>query len=181
MRNTLHSAPGAPGSWRGRITLSLSRKSTIIGGVALAVFALDRYTKQLVTGNVELGGSINVVDGFFDLTYVRNLGAAFGFLSLLDSSYRVPFFATTTLAAVCLLLYFAHKTEPGNVLLLVSLALVTGGALGNLADRLMYGYVVDFIDWYIGSYHWPAFNIADSAITAGIAIMGEEIIIRKKL
>lgn len=161
--------------------MSLSRKSTIIASVAFTVFALDKLTKQLVVDNIGLGSSITVVEGYFNLTYVRNLGAAFGFMAFLDDSYRIPFFAVTSLAAVGLLLYFAHKTNPRDVLLLLSLALVIGGALGNLSDRLTYGYVVDFIDWYVGSYHWPAFNVADCAITGGIVLLGEEIIIRKKL
>lgn len=161
--------------------MSLSRKSTIIASVAFTVFALDRLTKQLVVDNIGLGSSITVVEGYFNLTYVRNLGAAFGFMAFLDDSYRIPFFAVTSLAAVGLLLYFAHKTNPGDVLVLLSLALVIGGAIGNLSDRLTYGYVVDFIDWYLGSYHWPAFNVADCAITGGIVLLGEEIIIRKKL
>jgi len=142
---------------------------------------LDRLTKKLVVMNFHLESQHTVVDGFFNLTYVRNTGAAFGFLSKLDDSYRVTFFAVATVAAVCLLLYFVWRAAPKDTLLLLALALIIGGAAGNLTDRLMYGYVVDFIDWYVGSYHWPAFNIADSAISVGIVILGEEIIIRNKL
>lgn len=161
--------------------MSLPYKSKIIVPIAATVLLLDRLTKQMITDRFSLEDCQPVMDGFFNLTYVRNTGAAFGVLAMLDDTYRVPFFAATTLAAVGLLLYFIWRAKATDILLLVSLALIIGGALGNLFDRLMYGYVVDFIDWYHGSYHWPAFNVADSAISVGMVILGEEIIIRKKL
>ncbi len=160
--------------------MSLSRKSKIIVPVALGVIVLDRLTKLLVMDRLELGDSITVIPGFFDLAYVQNTGAAFGMLALMDNTYRVPFLVASTLAAVGLLAYFVKKTSPKDVLVLIALALVIGGALGNLYDRLAYGYVIDFIDCYVGFRHWPAFNVADSGITVGILLLGEEILIRKK-
>lgn len=160
--------------------MSLSRKSKIILPVALGVIVLDRLTKLLVVEGLELGESINVIPGFFDLVHVQNTGAAFGALAMMDESYRVPFLVASSLAAIGLLAYFVWNTKAGDVLVLVALALIMGGAAGNLYDRLVYGYVTDFVDWYVGFRHWPAFNIADSGITVGIILLGEEILIRKK-
>jgi len=160
--------------------LPLASKSTIILAAASVVYALDRLSKLLVIENFGLGQSYAVLDGWFDVTYVRNLGAAFGFLSFLDGSFRLPFFLVTTLAAIGLLVYFIIKARPQDVLVLFALAIIIGGALGNLTDRLMYGYVVDFIDWHVGGQHWPAFNIADSGITVGVVLLGIEIFLRGK-
>jgi len=146
----------------------------------LGVILADRLTKYLVARSFEPGEAVTVIPGCFDLTFVHNTGAAFGILSMMDDAYRVPFFAITSLAAIGLLVYFIRKTRPEDVLLLVSLALIIGGAAGNLYDRLVYGYVIDFVDWYVGFRHWPAFNIADSGITVGIILLGEEILIRNK-
>jgi len=161
--------------------LSLTLKSKIIVPVALAVVVLDRLTKLLVVDRLGLGESFSVVQNHFDLVHVRNTGAAFGVLAMMDNAYRVPFFVVSSLAAIVLLAYFVKKTSPGDVLVLIALALIIGGALGNLYDRLSYGYVIDFIDWYVGFRHWPAFNIADSGITVGIILLGEEILIRNKV
>lgn len=148
--------------------------------MALGVVVLDRLTKLLVMDRLELGESVTVIPGFFDLAHVRNTGAAFGMLAMMDDAYRVPFLVASTLAAIGLLAYFVKRTRQEDVLVLIALALIIGGAIGNLHDRLTYGYVIDFIDWYVGFRHWPAFNIADSGITVGIILLGEEILIRKK-
>ncbi|MBI5190116.1 MAG: signal peptidase II [Nitrospirae bacterium] len=156
----------------------MTLKSKIIVPVAVSVYVLDRLTKQLILDKFELGQSVEVVKGYFDITYVQNLGAAFGFLSMLDGGVRLPFFFVTTLLALGLLAYFVRKTGAEAKLTLVSLAMIIAGAAGNLTDRLMYGYVVDFIDWHVGIHHWPAFNIADCGITVGIALLGYEIIVK---
>lgn len=156
----------------------MTLKSKIIVPVAASVYVLDRLTKQMILERFQPGDAVEVVKGYFDITYVQNLGAAFGILSMLDGGVRLPFFLVTTLVALGLLVYFVRKTGPDARLTLVSLAMIIGGAAGNLTDRLMYGYVVDFVDWHVGMHHWPAFNIADSGITVGIAILGFEIIFK---
>ena len=145
------------------------------------VFVLDRMTKALVGSSIAPEGSVTVIKGFFDLTYARNTGAAFSILSDAHESFRVPFLLISTAAAIALLFYFIKKTAPEHKAMQFALALILGGAAGNLADRLMYGYVVDFIDWHIGGFHWPAFNVADSGITVGVVLLGIETIIRKKV
>jgi len=153
-------------------------KSKIIVPIIVAVYILDRLTKQLILERFELGESVEVVKGWFDVTYVQNLGAAFGFLSMMDGGVRLPFFFVTTLVALGLLAYFIRKTGEDAWLTHVSLAMIIGGAAGNLTDRLLYGYVVDFIDWHVGIHHWPAFNIADCGITVGIVLLGIEILMK---
>jgi len=146
----------------------------------MAVYVLDRLTKLLVMDRMDINESVTVIAGFFDIVHVRNTGAAFSFLASWDSAYRTPFFLAATGAAILLLIQFVRKTRPEDSLMLVALALIMGGAAGNLTDRIAYGNVVDFIDWYSGSYHWPAFNIADSGITVGIALMGIEMFVKGK-
>ena len=160
--------------------MPLTRKSKIIVPIAAAAYVLDRLTKLLIIDRLDLYQSVRVVDGFFDITHVRNTGAAFSFLAHLDESYRVYFFAATTIAAIGLLLYFVKEAKSADTLMLSALGLILGGALGNLTDRLMYGNVVDFIDWYVGRYHWPAFNMADSCITVGVFLLGYELILKGK-
>lgn len=158
----------------------MTRKSKIIIPVVSALWLADRLTKLVVVRNFRLERSYTVVAGYFDLTYVRNTGAAFGLLSMLSGPLRLPFFLATTLAAVAVLGYFIKKTRPEDALMQAALALVIGGAAGNLTDRLVYGYVIDFIDWHVGGRHWPAFNVADSGITVGVILLGLEIFLRGK-
>ena len=150
----------------------MSRKSKIILITGGLVFCLDRLTKFLVAGHMAPGESLRVVNGFFDITLVHNTGAAFGIMAYAPESLRLPFLLVSAVVAVLLLLYFVSKTDESETLTLVALAMVIGGAAGNIADRAALGYVVDFIDWHAREfYHWPAFNIADSAITVGAVLL----------
>jgi len=158
----------------------LDKKSKIILTVAPLVLALDRLTKLLVAGKVGIDQEIPVINGFFNIVQVHNTGTAFGMFSASHNQFRTPFLAVSTLLALALLFYFAKKTRQGDTLTLIAIALIIGGAAGNLLDRLTYGYVIDFIDWYIGSYHWPSFNIADSGITVGVFILAVEVFVRGK-
>ena len=158
----------------------LKRKSTIIITTALAVFVLDRLTKLAVQSKIGFEDTIPVIKGFFELTYVRNTGAAFGIMALARDSFRVPFLLASTAVAIGLLVYFVRKTRDDEYLLLVALAMILGGALGNLVDRLVYGYVVDFLYFHVNQYYWPAFNVADSGITVGVALLGFDLLVRKK-
>jgi signal peptidase II len=120
------------------------------------------------------------MDGLFNLVYVMNPGAAFGFMADASETFRYVFFTGVTVAAVLLIGYYLIKSNPRNLMLVGSLTLIFGGAVGNLIDRLRFGAVVDFLDVYIGSAHWPAFNVADSAITVGAILMIWEMILNRK-
>jgi len=124
-------------------------------------------------------GTHKVIDGFFNLVYVMNPGAAFGFLSRTPELFRYSFFIGITVLAMLLIIYYLVKSENEKAIITLSLALIFGGAVGNLIDRIRFGAVVDFLDFYIGNWHWPAFNAADSAITVGAALMLWEMIIAR--
>ncbi len=130
---------------------------------------LDQVTKQLIAQNFYLGESVNLLP-FFDLTYARNYGAAFSFLAD-QGGWQRWFFTFIAIAASILFVYWLAKEDKSNTRLNVAFSMMLSGALGNLIDRLIFGYVIDFLDFYWGSYHWPAFNVADSAIFIGAAFM----------
>lgn len=137
--------------------------------MSATVLALDQLTKwlalQYLTRHVEVA-----VTPFLNLTLVYNRGAAFGFLN--DAAgWQHFFFVALALIASAVIVYLLHKTRRSNPVVSVALALILGGAIGNLVDRLVYGHVVDFIDIYVRSWHWPAFNVADSAISVGAALL----------
>jgi signal peptidase II len=146
------------------------QKLTLIGMLAGAVLILDQATKALILAHLPLGGSIPVIPGFFDLTHVHNPGGAFGFLSGMSAEFRSLLFVAVSLLAAGLVLYFYWQTPLRQRVPAVGLCLLFGGAVGNLVDRIRFGVVVDFLDFYVGELHWPAFNIADSAITVGVFV-----------
>jgi len=156
-----------------------STKMTRLGVVAGAVLILDQVTKALILAHLPLGGSIAVIPGFFDLTHVHNPGGAFGFLAGMSAEVRSLLFIAVSLVAAGLILYFYWQTPLGQRFLSVGLALIFGGAVGNLVDRMRFGIVVDFLDVYAGTLHWPAFNVADSAITIGVGIFAYHILFCK--
>jgi len=134
----------------------------------------------MVMARFSLHESLSVIPGFFDLTYVRNPGAAFGFLAQASPAFRSFFFSAVAVVAVFLILYFIIRHKEGTLLQTTALSLISGGALGNLLDRVRFGEVVDFLDFYVGSYHWPAFNVADSAISVGACLLLYEIFRKKE-
>jgi signal peptidase II len=138
---------------------------------ALAVVLLDQVTKEVIVRTLRLGQAIPVIPGFFDIVFVFNPGAAFGFLASLSASLRNPFFILISLAAVILIFVYRSRYLREKRLASLALALILGGALGNLIDRLRYGMVVDFLDVHYHDLHWPAFNVADSAISVGVGLM----------
>lgn len=156
-----------------------SRKVTLIGIVAGAVLVLDQATKAWVLANLPLGASIPVIPGFFDITHVHNPGGAFGFLAGMSAEIRSLLFVAVSLLAAGLILYFYWQTSIRQRFLAVGISLLFGGAVGNLVDRLRFGIVVDFLDLYAGSLHWPAFNVADSAITIGVVIFAYHVLFGK--
>ncbi|MGD0274941.1 MAG: signal peptidase II [Syntrophales bacterium] len=158
----------------------MKSKYTLFTGITALILLLDQISKLLVTSRMALHESIAVLPGFLSITYVRNPGAAFGFLADASPFFRYIFFVAVTVAAIVLILQYVRKTSADEPGLIFSLSLIFGGAVGNLADRVRYGEVVDFLDAYIGSHHWPAFNAADSAITIGAVILMMELIRRGK-
>ena len=136
--------------------------------VALAVIALDQLSKLWIFDHFVPGESLTVTP-FFNLVLVFNPGAAFSFLAD-HTGWQRWFFTVLGLAASIYIIWLLFKSQ-SDKLLCVALSLILGGALGNVLDRVMYGAVVDFIDVYYGNWHWPAFNIADSAICIGAALI----------
>ncbi len=146
------------------------KRYSLFAIVALLSAGLDLLTKGMVEARFKPFDLHPVIDGFFNLTYLKNPGAAFGIFA--DSGeYRVAFFIVVTLIAMAFILWFLGKYGDESPLFPLSLGLIFGGAVGNLVDRVRYGAVVDFIDIYWNDYHWPAFNVADSTITVGIILI----------
>jgi signal peptidase II len=136
------------------------------------IITADRITKVIVPYFMDLHQSIPVIPNLFNFTYVKNTGGAFGILASWDSPMRRGFFIIASLAAIVLLWFlYRQAASSSSRMLRISLASIGGGAFGNLYDRAVSGGVVDFLDFYIGSYHWPAFNIADSAISVGAVLL----------
>jgi signal peptidase II len=137
--------------------------------LSLLAVILDQASKLVVDNSMQLYESIPLMP-YFNLTYVHNTGAAFSFLSEAGGWQRWFFAALALIISVVLSVWLA-RLQKHETLLACALSLVLGGAIGNLIDRLAYGYVIDFLDIYYNNWHWPAFNIADSAITAGVGLM----------
>jgi signal peptidase II len=133
--------------------------------------ALDQLTKYLVARSISLYEVVPVIPGFFNLTRVHNRGAIFGFLS--NSHYPAARILLNlgAILALGVVVYYFFKTPAELVLSRLSLSLIIGGAIGNIIDRLFRGYVIDFLDFYAGSFHWPFFNLADSCITVGVILL----------
>src|SRR5947209_13823660 len=136
--------------------------------LAAATLALDRWTKALIQKHFSLNESISVIDGFFNITYVRNTGVAFGIFDPMSLPAKSILLSAFTFCAAVIVITYSIRSPIQNRLLQFALALILGGALGNLYDRIAYGYVVDFLELYVRDYHWPSFNVADSAISIEI-------------
>jgi len=158
-------------AWMGKY----ARLPLIAGLVVIA----DQLTKWWVLRGIGGYEVIPVIPGFFNLIHVQNPGGAFGFFAEQDSHLRALFFIFFSLLAVLLILYLYRSTPARYKWLLIGFSLIVGGAAGNLIDRIRFGHVVDFIDLYVGRLHWPAFNIADSAITIGMLIFAGYLITKK--
>ncbi len=151
--------------------------------VTLISVALDQGTKHWAQVDLQYrpGRHISLIEGYLTFTYVRNPGAAWGFLSKTSSSFRLPFFIAISLVAMTFIVYLFIRLEPHQRLLTIALSLVMSGAIGNFIDRIRYNYVVDFIDFHIGQhFRWPTFNVADIAITCGVILMFIEMFIMPK-
>ena len=149
--------------------LSLSNSALLPWlGLALILLIADQFTKVLILGFYQLGDS-SPVTGFFNIVRVHNSGAAFSFLAS-ASGWQRWFFTAIGVGAAIFIIYML-RSHPGQKLFSFALACILGGALGNVIDRLLHGYVVDFLDFHYASTHFPAFNIADSAISVGAACL----------
>lgn len=137
--------------------------------IAACGLVIDQVTKLYIDRTMTLYQAIPVVDGFFNIFYIRNKGAAFSFLS--NASWRLPFFIAVSLVASLVILVAFNKLRHDQKLAQVSLAMIFSGAVGNLIDRVRLGEVIDFLDVYWKTHHWPAFNVADSFICVGVALL----------
>ena len=136
-------------------------------GVALIILLLDQVSKGMAVTHIEAHQAIAVIPGLFRLVLVKNRGMAFGILSHTTSGFYYYFLLFTTIGAIVVILLFFFWIKKNKKWLTIGLSLILGGAVGNLVDRLRLGYVIDFLDFFIKGYHWPAFNVADSAVTVG--------------
>jgi signal peptidase II len=134
---------------------------------AATVVLLDQVSKAIIVRLVRSHGSVTVIEGFFNIVHIRNRGMAFGLLNREGSDLSFYLLVAATTGAIALLLFWFISLNREELHIVPGLALVLGGALGNLIDRLRFREVIDFLDFFVGSYHWPAFNVADSAITVG--------------
>jgi signal peptidase II len=135
------------------------------------IVALDQVAKALVDRYMDLHESRPIIDGLARLTYVRNRGAAFGILSDADLPYQSILFSAISVIALGAIAVYAYRLPAASRLPQLALAFIMGGAAGNLLDRARLGYVIDFVDVHWGRHHWPAFNVADSAITIGVCLL----------
>jgi signal peptidase II len=146
--------------------------------IALAGLLADQATKLYIDGSMRLYDSIPVIENFFHITYVRNRGAAFSFLS--NASWRLPFFIAVSLIAAAVILVAFRKLRDDQRLAQVSFAMIFSGAVGNLVDRVRLGEVIDFLDAHWYRHHWPAFNVADSLICVGVFLLALDMLLEDK-
>ena len=139
--------------------------------LSAVVVLLDQVTKVVVDRSMELHESRPIVEGLLSLTYVRNHGGAFGMLSDANLPYQAALFSLLGFAAFLAIVAYAWQMPAAHRTPQLGLACIMGGAIGNLIDRARLGYVIDFVDVYWGTHHWPAFNVADSAITVGVTLL----------
>lgn len=158
----------------------MRRKTLFLVFISGGIIILDQITKVIVEKRFELYESIVVLEGFFSLTYILNPGAAFGFLADQNPTFRMIFFLSVSVIALVLLGAFFRDTAVEDTIGLTAISLLFGGAIGNLIDRIRLGEVIDFLDFYIKQYHWPVFNVADSAITIGISLLMFHLFLHKE-
>jgi signal peptidase II len=158
--------------------MSRSKHIKLIG-IAGSVVLVDQIVKTIIKLTVPLYSLITVIPGFFNISHIQNPGGAFGFLSDQDPTLRIIVFIFFSSLATIVILYLYYKTDESLPFLAFGIALIFGGAVGNLIDRIRFGKVVDFLDFYIGALHWPSFNVADSAVSVGIAIFLYHLLLNK--
>ena len=156
----------------------MKRKYWILLIICVWIISIDQWAKYVVQQRLVLYQRVEVIHGFFNLTHVRNPGGAFGIFGGEKGGLGSWFFVVFSLVAIGSILFLFVKAREGEKTFSLSFSLVLSGAVGNLIDRLRYEEVVDFLDFYLFSYHWPAFNVADSAICIGIGLMALDLLKR---
>lgn len=152
--------------------MKLQRKYIILIAFSALIVALDQVIKMYIHLHYQVGESVPVIPGFFNLTYVRNPGAAFGFLAQSHPEFRENFFLIMPPVALIIIMIIMRNVPDNDYLQIFSLSSVFGGAIGNYIDRIQFRYVIDYLDFHWKEvYTWPAFNVADSAIVAGVTIL----------
>ncbi len=159
----------------------MRKKHLIFIAIVVSVVFLDQWTKAHICSAMRLYDSQVVIENLLSITYIMNAGAAFGFLAQAPPLFRSLFFNSAAFAAMGLIVYYLMRSRDDKPLLILAFSLILGGALGNSIDRLRFGAVVDFIDVHWKTYHWPAFNVADAAISLGAMLMVLEILKRGKV
>ena len=139
--------------------------------LANVLILVDQYSKFLVITHLPLYHSIEVIEGVFNLTHIRNPGVAFGLFAGLESQYKAWIFVFISTVAIIAILVIYHHTPKEHRMVLIALILILSGAIGNVIDRIVYQEVIDFLDIFYEGYHWPAFNFADSCISIGVGLM----------
>jgi signal peptidase II len=160
--------------------MSRNGRYLILALISLSTVALDQVSKVQIMQTMRLHESIPVVAEFFSLTYIRNPGAAFGLLASSGQTFRLVFFGLTSVFALGLLGMIFYRLRQEDWVGQLSIAGILGGAIGNLLDRVRFGEVIDFLDFYVNGYHWPAFNVADAAISVGVFFLILHFALEKK-
>jgi len=158
------------------IKVGMKRKYWVLLVFCIGILLLDQWTKSMVVQKLPLYQRVEVVQGFFNLTHVRNTGGAFGVFGGEKGGLGSILFVVVSLVAIGAIIFLFLKIKENERILALSFSLILSGAVGNLIDRLRYGEVVDFLDFHLFTYHWPAFNVADSAICIGIGLMALELL-----
>ncbi len=143
------------------------------------IIALDQLTKTYIHTHFFLGQSSSMIANIFDITYVRNPGAAFGIFAAMPPAFRETFFSVIPLAALLVIIGLLRATSEDQKTTILSLSLVFGGAIGNYIDRLRFKYVIDFLYFHFYDHYFPAFNVADSAIVVGVCILLLQMLFKK--
>ena len=139
--------------------------------IALVIFTMDQVTKAMVEASIPLHDARNIVPGLLQLTHVKNRGAAFGIFADSPSEGKLTLLVFLSILALGVVMTLLWRNQPHARRMGLGLAMILGGAVGNLFDRLVHGSVVDFVYFHLGSYFWPAFNVADAAIVVGVGLM----------
>jgi signal peptidase II len=148
--------------------MSRNGRYLLLAFITVSTVVLDQVSKVQIMQTMRLHESIPIVQEFFSLTYIRNPGAAFGLLASSGQAFRLVFFGLTSVFALGLLGMIFFRLRQDDWVGQLSIAGILGGAIGNLLDRVRFGEVIDFLDFYVNGYHWPAFNVADAAISVGV-------------
>ncbi len=155
------------------------KRNTLYFGLVLVLLVFDQAAKMIIVRTIKLFGTVTVIPGFFDLSHVRNKGAIFGTFSRMDGPLVTILLTVASLCALAMVAYYFIKTPASEKWMKISLALILGGALGNLIDRVFRGYVVDFLELYVKDFRWPTFNVADSCITVGAILLVIVFLVRR--